>query len=571
MPDSGQTDKNQHMTPLKYTAEIVAHDGVPSDIRLNVEGKTWHLWGRMGEEREIALAKSIPDSVLPVLIGSGLGTALRILTERGLPVAVVDKERPIIDLSAPLASISDSADILWLDESTPKAVMDKIHQWQANHDHRPLASAVMPLYLRLDRDYYGAIAQTIKTSESTNFWSQARYPKFRSVKPRVLFFDANYFLCGEIKSALERLDIEYCSIELEKTEIGNQDFIKVLLKTIITFRPDFILTVNHFGFDRQGKLAALLNDLGLPLASWFVDNPHLILHNYDHPGTENTSIFTYDAGNLDLMRSKGFENVHYLPLATDPERFKPGVMPTPPAQWQADVSFVGNSMTDPVAKNLQLAQLPQEFESQVEQIASQFGQSGLASVAAFLQHHAPDWHTLLVSLPTPERKLALESLITWEATRQYRLDCVKGILDFSPLIVGDEGWHSLLPKSGWSHISGLDYYDDLPRFYPSSTISFNCTSRQMIGAVNQRVFDVPACGGFVLTDHREQMEDLFDINTEVAVYHDVETIPHLVQKYLKDDHKRKKIAEAARQRILAEHTYEIRIAEMLRIMAATFS
>ena len=77
------------------------------------------------------------------------------------------------------------------------------------------------------------------------------------------------------------------------------------------------------------------------------------------------------------------------------------------------------------------------------------------------------------------------------------------ILDFNPLIVGDPGWKELLKgRDGWRYHSELSYYDDLPDFYPLSDINFNCTSQQMKGAVNQRVFDVPCCNGFLLTDHR---------------------------------------------------------------------
>jgi spore maturation protein CgeB len=117
----------------------------------------------------------------------------------------------------------------------------------------------------------------------------------------------------------------------------------------------------------------------------------------------------------------------------------------------------------------------------------------------------------------------------------------------------------------------LDYYADLPRFYPMSRISLNCTSRQMKGAVNQRVFDVPASGGFVLTDRREQLEGLFEPGREVLVYDGPEEIPGLVERLLADDPLRREVSRAARARILAGHTYEHRLAELARIMRETFA
>jgi spore maturation protein CgeB len=300
-----------------------------------------------------------------------------------------------------------------------------------------------------------------------------------------------------------------------------------------------------------------------------VDNPHLILFDYDHPGADNTAIFTFDAGNLKAMRARGFRHVHYLPLATDPQRFRPDAGAAPP-EWTADISFVGSSMTGPVARSLALSGLPAPLAGEYRAVAGAFGRSGETSVARFLEAERPDWFAAVNGLPRREQRLAAESLLTWEATRQYRLACVRATLPYSPLIVGDDGWAGLLDGTHARLMPNLDYYEELPRFYPRSDINFNCTSRQMKGAVNQRVFDVPACGGFLLTDHREQMEDLFDLDREAAIYRTVEEIPGLVERFAADPAARRAVSRAAARRILAEHTYEIRLQRLLEIVRETF-
>ncbi len=560
------------MSHTTYTAEPVETSDELADIRIRINEKTWHLWGRSGQTREIDLANKVNDGTLPVLIGAGLGHCLTSLLDRGFSVAVVDREQEIERLTGVAGEHAANANVLWLNDTDPQTVLDHLAKWQGENENNPFSPVVLPLYPRLDREYYGALAETLKANTRTDFWSQARYPKFQSVKPRVLFFDSNYFLCSEIRASLSRLGIEHQVIGLDDLETGSQQFIETFLKVVIDFKPDFVLTVNHFGLDREGKLSGLLDDLGLPLSSWFVDNPHLILHDYAHPGTENTVIFTFDAGNLDQMRDKGFNNVHYLPLATDPNRFRPGLSAHGPPEWISDVSFVGNSMVSPVTKCLNETQLPDGLLKEYGSVAAEFGKSGETRIIRFLETGHPKWIAALKAMPTPENKLALESLLTWEATRQYRLACVRQTLKFSPLIVGDTGWGDQLGKTtGWRNISHLDYYDDLPRFYPLSKINFNCTSRQMIGAVNQRVFDVPACGGFLLTDHREQMENLFDPGTEVVVFREPDEIPALIREYLNDKKRRNSIMAAARKRIIAKHTYEIRIQKMLDIMRQTFS
>ncbi|MEF2229950.1 MAG: glycosyltransferase [Pseudodesulfovibrio sp.] len=557
------------MSPaLPYTAEPVPETGAIQDLRVRVGAKTWHLWGRDGLRREADLADGVPADSLPVLLGAGLGRCLKRLAERG-PVAVVDREDPIEAVTGLRAAWTNRDNVLWIAAGTPDQAFARLEAWQREHGGKPFAPVLLALYRRLDPEFYAPLHHRL--DGAAVFQGKIRYPKFQSAKPRVLFFDSDYFLCREIRSALAANGAECRPLVLEGGKTGSQRFVEELLRAVVEFRPDFALTVNHLGLDREGRLAGLLADLGMPLASWFVDNPHLILHEYAHPGAENTALFTFDAGNLDLLRAKGFAHVHHLPLATDPDRFRPGLSAGAPASWAADVSFVGSSMARPVAECLEKADLLPELRDEYPAVAAAFGASGEPSVTAYLSTRRPDWADALRDLPTTENRLALESLITWEATRQYRLDCVRRILPFSPLVVGDDGWRDQIGPGGWRQLSRLDYYADLPRFYPLSKINFNCTSRQMIGAVNQRVFDVPACGGFLLTDYREQMEALFDLDDEAVVFRRPDEIPDLVRSLLADGQRRKRIAQNARRRILAEHTYTHRLATLLSVMRQTFS
>lgn len=557
-----------NMSKRVYTVESVLDQDHVADVRIHIDGKKWHLWGRNGAERECGLAEAVASGKLPVLFGAGLGVCIEKILESG-PLAVLDNDPLIAEVSG-ADKFRDHPQVTWL-SGDPVQVLEQVRKWRADNGNGSLELVRIPLYQRLDREWYSAIANTLedeKESAPVDFWSEISYPKFRNKKPKVLFFHRPYFLMGEITAALERLGIEFCSVDIGTGDTVRDGFVEDLLRTVLEFKPDFALTVNHFGVDREGKLTDLLLKLKLPLASWFVDNPHLILYRYADVLPDLTAIFTYDAGNLDIMREKGFDNVFYLPLATDVERFKPGIPGK--EEWRAEVSFLGNSMVHAVDKYLRLSELDVDLQQKVPELALEFGRRSELSVEEFLRNSYPELLAKMENFPTDEHKLSFEALIIWEATRGYRLSCVQELLPFDPLIVGDEGWHELLKKGGWRYLSSLDYYNDLPAFYPMSKIGFNCTSRQMKGAVNQRVFDVPACGGFVLTDHREQMEALFDPGIEIISYNDISEIGPLLEKWLADDAGRDKVTAAARSRIIAEHTYEHRLSRMLEKMRQTF-
>jgi spore maturation protein CgeB len=88
----------------------------------------------------------------------------------------------------------------------------------------------------------------------------------------------------------------------------------------------------------------------------------------------------------------------------------------------------------------------------------------------------------------------------------------------------------------------------------------------MSRAVNQRVFDVPACGAFLLTDYQESLDELFEIGKELVVYRHKDEIPEIVRYYLKNPEQRKTIAMKGRQRVLKEHTYKHRLNELINYM-----
>jgi len=551
-----------------YTAEPVLDDGILMNIRLSIAGKTWHLWGRNGMDRETTLARACPTGVLPVLLGAGLGHCLRELAERG-PVAVVDREASIRKLTGVLKPTHEN--ITLIDTVDPQQALLELARWRQANGAAPLHPVRFSLYQRLAPAYYGLIAKTLETETQTDFWQQAQYPKFQNTKPRILFFKAKYFLSNEICNALSRLDVPYEAFQVETGGVAANDYVESLLKAILRYKPDFVLTVNHFGLDREGKITGMLERMGLPLASWFVDNPHLILYRYKGLDASNVVLFSFDASNLTELSNAGFRNVHYLPLATDSERFKPGLAPKFKT-WRSAVSFVGNSMTTAVDRTLRQAAPSPLLRKQYTEIAAAFGESEEVYVSRFIERSYPELAEEIARSDSIERQLALESLITWESTRLYRLKCIQATLEFSPLIVGDQAWKTLLPDDGsWRHLPLLHYYKDLPAFYPCSDINFNCTSLQMKGAVNQRVFDVPACGGFLLTDYRAQMETLFEPETEVAIYNDVNEISERISHFLRHPAERKAISVRARKRILAHHTYTQRLTSLAAIMRKQFS
>lgn len=563
---------------LTYDAQAVLQDGRVVDVRLALpDGKTWLLLGPAGPKRELASLRDAPKpgEAIPVLLGAGLGHALQALLDQGHElVAVVDKEQDILYASGFHRRFGQDPRVRLLDCPESEMALAELTQLQLETRGLPFAPLTNPMYPRLDRFFYASLRQRLEASRQTNFWDKARYAKFQSWPPRVLLITSRYFLMGEILQAMRRLQIPHQMLELPEGETGQVEFVEALLTAVVHFRPDFIFTINHLGVDREGVLIDLLNRLELPLASWFVDNPHLVLYLYERVVSPLTAIFTWDADNVESLRALGFSAVEYLPLGADTLRFKP----RPPAAavaghpWSSRVSFVGNSMLHKVAARMRHGRFPRPLLLAYRELARDFARDDEPSVRAFMRRHRPELIPHFDGLDSVERQLAFETMITWEATRVYRRDCVSRTLPFHPLICGDSGWKVTFAHEAeaWRWRPELSYYDELPLFYPLSEINFNCTSKQMKGAVNQRVFDAPAAGAFLLTDWRVQMERLFEPGKEVVCYRENDEIPELIQRFLDHPREREAVATAARKRILAEHDYTHRVMALLEAMRRHF-
>ena len=396
-------------------------------------------------------------------------------------------------------------------------------------------------------------------------WTQAALsPKARRVR-RLLLFQSGYFLDRELLNAAREMNLD-CSVwHFKRSLSADGDNYRELLKIIRDSRPDLVLTVNHLGFDAEGLLDELFSRLGLPAASWFVDSPVFIMGR-SRPGP-GVQAFSWDRDYLPFLRRQGFAGVHYLPLASDAEIFKsPGPSASPPAR---ELAFVGDSLSAATDKCLDQLNLDRtgpaadDFLAAVDALAEDFlaGPELLPAQEALLRLAEKfDLHR------RPEYQIPLGSLVTWRASRLWRLKILQALPWPKLTVAGDRHWAGLLGLGPGRLLEPLDYYRDLAQFYQGSRINLNITSAQMKTGLNQRVFDVPAAGAFLLTDWREQLGEVFEPGREVVTYQSPEEARSLAAWYGAHERAREKVVRAARRRVLGGHLYRHRLEQILAAM-----
>jgi spore maturation protein CgeB len=375
------------------------------------------------------------------------------------------------------------------------------------------------------------------------------YPKFRHDRPRVVVLDGNYHLHRECQAALGRLG---CEVSAVKVGPACGDLLRELLGTLIERRPDLLLSVNQIGFDAEGVLGEILEETELPVAAWYVDSPLFILRGTPFPAARVSSVFLWERTLCAPLRALGVEDVSYLPLATDPLVFAP--VPAPAAT--GPLSFVGDSM-----------------EHAREKWGRRLDRRGGLRAAALrdrlLRGERLDAILEADRLGRCERDWDIVAHGTYTATAEYRLDLLRAVAGPELHLYGDPGWERLLPSARWR--GPVEYGRAAAAVYAGSEITLNATSFQMPTAVNQRVFDVPAAGGFLLTDARDDLAELFEPGREAIAFRDSDELADLVRHYRAHPEERRAITTRARSRVLAEHSYEHRLSTLLAHVAERHS
>ncbi len=85
-------------------------------------------------------------------------------------------------------------------------------------------------------------------------------------------------------------------------------------------------------------------------------------------------------------------------------------------------------------------------------------------------------------------------------------------------------------------------------------------------SMSARMYTAVGCGAFYLCRHVDGIEDVLMPDREIVTFRDEDEMMDKIKFYLINDLLREKIAAAGRERVLRDHTYEVRVRQMLEII-----
>jgi glycosyltransferase involved in cell wall biosynthesis len=120
---------------------------------------------------------------------------------------------------------------------------------------------------------------------------------------------------------------------------------------------------------------------------------------------------------------------------------------------------------------------------------------------------------------------------------------------------------SQFKMNAWNRF--VEFEDVLP-VYRSAKIGINIPRDDYTSDANVRVFEVLASGALLITEIPTELRLLgFEEGVHFVGFRETSEVVEIVRRYLADDDARRRIARAGHDKVMREHTYDVRIATLL--------
>ncbi len=385
-----------------------------------------------------------------------------------------------------------------------------------------------------------------------NLKQRFSYRKFAKPPYRILYLDDDYFLQRETIDALNRLGHEVTAVRVVRDP---KQMLERILKTAVMIQPDCVMTNNHAGIDEAGKIVNILNEIGLPLVSWFLDDFRFIMFEPAAQATPNCVIFTFDSQHVQPLRDCGFSHVHYLPSASAVDPHTDYTYSEFEALQNATV-FIGSTFNKSKAERFH-----PDYPPLVKQLSQKID-------FTTLQHNLIDQSYQLQgnAFEDTAKFYSYAGYMICEATEKYRRFWLENVKAQNFHVFGDKDWEKANIK-GKVH-QPVHNITVAPRIQKMALINLCLSSQQLGNAVSLRAYEVPASGGFLLTDWKADLERLFAPD-EIVTFRSVDEMNDKIAYYEKNPDKRLPIIRKARERVAKTHLVLHRVQKMLEILPKT--
>lgn len=394
---------------------------------------------------------------------------------------------------------------------------------------------------------------------------------------KLLLYKWNSNLEDAMKRTLEQAGHEIFVVEAPcNNYIKDMELAWQMIQVIQRYKVEGIISINYFPV-----ISSVSEIVGIPYYAWVYDCPHYTLFAHQAK-LEYNRLFIFDKELTERLWKYGVNNAVYLPLAVDSDFYQEILSSgdrVKHQKYKCDVSFVGSMYTGN-RNYYDNPELQSQLSREEKAIAEQFIQS---ASFAYDEAYLGLYRNLLKRKPfikalseksglalgkdfyTDASEVVMGSILEKKVTVEERAKLMTALtkcgVDFR--LYTNSQMEELPPEIRKVNFGVVDYQTELPFVYAGSKININHTLKSIHSGVPQRVFDIMACGGFVLSNDQPELHELFEVGKEVVTYTSLADCLSKVRYYLENEDERKAIAEAGKKRVLKDYRYDSAVSRIL--------
>lgn len=320
-----------------------------------------------------------------------------------------------------------------------------------------------------------------------------------------------------------------------------------------------VFSVNFFP-----HVSELCNIIHMPYISITVDCPVMELYSdaLAYPCNYN---FLFDQSQFEQFYPVNPGHIFYMPLAADVEGYQRVIKSYQGSDFTSDISFVGSLYSEKSPYDQAMNRLPESIRGYLDGVMDAqkqvYGMNFLdetitPEVLEAYQSCAPYYHFPEKSRPDHVRALT-DLVLSYRIAELERTEMLNALAEKYSVDLYTASDASSLRNV---HVHGaVKTLTEMPLVFNRSRINLNFTMKAIRTGIPQRVWDVMACGGFLLTNYQQELGEYFVPGEDLETFGSTEELMDKAGYYLSHEDVRKKVARQGYEKVASYHDWDSRM------------
>lgn len=395
-------------------------------------------------------------------------------------------------------------------------------------------------------------------------------------KKKAMIFRWSSITHEEAVLAFETLGFECESVAIKyEDRVYDEEFLKNINGYLDKHSYDVVYSINYFAMISE---ACYVHNI--PYVAWCYDSPTFVgdIRYLRYP---TTHVFFFDSLEAERYRNAGLENVYYMPLAVNVDRFDKIVCtPEEVKKYQATISFVGSLYDSDFKEVFQyLDDYKKAYLNAL--VENQAGQYNYELFSAVITQEFMNWFSekefnqvvnqiweksdsIKQNASGDKTTIGrLKGSLARFVTNRERLLLVSMLANHWDVKLYSNNKHEILKNVTECGI--VEYYQNMPKVFKNSRINLNVTLHSILAGVPLRCLDIMGCHGLLLTNYQRDFEEHFKDHENLLFYHCIEEAYEKAKYYLEHEDERQRIENNGYETVKKYYNYPVQLRKVLSL------